>query len=115
VIGRRRLPRHSAGWPGCYVFNDPTVEVGTCRVIDISRMGAGIEVFGDTPLDPIGQYLSVDVACPTGGSVGIHLEGEVRNVALGETGGVRVGLEFIGISEADQAILTSLERMQVAW
>ena len=53
---RRRLPRHLADWPGTYHFDDhPEVGGGTCRVLDISRMGAGVVVFGNTPVDPLGQ------------------------------------------------------------
>ena len=53
---RRRLPRQLADWPGTYHFDDdPEVDDGACRVVDISRMGVGVEVFGNTPVDPIGH------------------------------------------------------------
>jgi hypothetical protein len=84
-------------------------------VVDVSRRGAGIEVYGDTPDDPIGRRLTVDVRGPAGGSIGIRMAGEVRNVAMGPTGSVRVGVEFIGLTDMEQAILDSLEQMQVAW
>jgi hypothetical protein len=113
---RRRLPRQAADWPGRYRFeDDPTIDEGACRVIDISRMGAGVEVFGDTPNDPIGSRLVVDVSGPAGGSIALQMAGQVRNVALGSQGGFRVGMEFVGLSDLEQAILDSLERMQVAW
>ncbi|MCI4370987.1 MAG: PilZ domain-containing protein [Thermoplasmata archaeon] len=113
---RRRLPRQPANWPGSYHFDDDAdIDGSSCCVVDVSRMGAGIEVYGDTPVDPIGRRLTVDVRGPAGGSIGIRMAGEVRNVALGGTGGVRMGVEFVGLSDIEQAILDSLEQMQVAW
>jgi hypothetical protein len=78
-------------------------------------MGSGIELFGDTPLDPLRHRLVIDVTEPTNASVGLRIEGEVRNVALGSSGGVRIGLEFGGLSADEQAILRSLEEMRLAW
>jgi hypothetical protein len=83
--------------------------------VDISRTGAGVFLLGDTPVDPIGHHLSVDVEGPAGGSIGIHFAGVVRNVALGRSESVRVGLEFVGLTPMELAILDSLEHMQVAW
>jgi hypothetical protein len=42
------------------------------------------------------------------------MEGQVRKVTLGSNGGVRVGVEFVGLTEMEQAILDSLEHTQVA-
>jgi len=115
---RRRLPRQPANWPGSYHFDDDVdvdVDEGSCCVVDVSRMGAGIEIYGDAPADPIGRRLTVDVRGPAGGSIGIRMAGDVRNVALSGTGGVRMGVEFVGLSDMEQAILDSLEQMQVAW
>ena len=113
---RRRLPRQLADWPGTYHFdNDAEVATDTCRVMDISRMGVGVEVYGDTPVDPIGHRLAADVRGPAGGSIGLHMEGRVRNVTLGSSGGVRLGIEFIGLTDIERAIVDSLEQMQIAW
>jgi hypothetical protein len=38
------------------------------------------------------------VPCP-GGSTGLRMEGVVRNVDGGRAGGVRLGIEFAGLSE----------------
>jgi hypothetical protein len=113
---RRRLPRQPADWPGRYHFEDvPDLLENTCRVVDISRVGAGIEVLGDTPLDPIGRRLIVDVEGPSNGSIWIHMEGIVRNASIRPSGRVRIGMEFVGLSEVERAILDALEQMQVAW
>jgi hypothetical protein len=78
-------------------------------------MGAGVEVFGDAPLDPLGRQLIADVRGPAGASMGLHIEGKVRNVSLGSSGGVRLGVEFVGLTDIEQAIVDSLEQMQIAW
>jgi hypothetical protein len=113
---RRRLPRQPADWPGRYHFEDvPDVLDNSCCVVDISRMGAGVEIFGDSPIDPIGRRVSIDVEGPSNGSIWIHMEGLVRNASSGPVGGVRIGIEFVGLSEVELAILDALEQMQVAW
>ena len=113
---RRRLPRQLADWPGTYHFdNDAEVATDTCRVMDISRMGVGVEVFGGTPIDPRGHRVTADIRGPAGGSIGLHMEGEVRNVGLGSSGGVRLGIEFVGLTDVEQSIVDSLEQMQIAW
>jgi hypothetical protein len=71
---------------------------GDCRIVDISEGGAGIEAFGDMPDDPVGSRLQVNVPCP-GGSTGLKMEGVVRNVDSGRSGGVRLGIEFAGLSD----------------
>jgi hypothetical protein len=78
-------------------------------------MGSGVELYGDTPLDPLHHRLVVDVGESAEGSVGLRIEGEVRNVTLGNSGGVRIGIEFGGLSADEQAILRSLEQMRLAW
>jgi hypothetical protein len=72
--------------------------VGDCRIVDISEGGAGIEAFGDMPDDPLGSRVQVNVPCP-GGSTGLKMEGVVRNVDGGRSGGVRLGIEFAGLSD----------------
>ena len=111
---RRRLPRQPADWPGTYEFAENVTAHGSCRVVDISRFGLGVELHSSTPVDPIGKRLVVDVRGPASGSVSIHMEGLVRNVSRGQ-GGVRVGVEFVGLSPVELAILDSLEQMQVGW
>jgi hypothetical protein len=103
-------------WQGTYTFvGDPAAREGRCSVVDISRMGTGVELFGDVPVDPIGKLLVVDVRGPAGGSIGIHIEGKVRNATTGSNGGARVGVEFVGLSDVEMSILDSLEQMQIAW
>lgn len=92
---RRRQRRRSVDWAGRFWFNDdPGAEMGACRVIDVSELGAGVELFGEMPLDLIGRLLAVRVPGPAGGSMGFHIAGIVRHVAPGRSGGVRLGIEF---------------------
>ncbi len=110
---RRRVPRVSTpGWSGTYSLQGDGRE---CRVIDISVLGVGIELLGDVPPDLIGHRLEVQVQAPVGESVSIHLTGTVKNTSPGPEGGIRVGLEFVNLSETEQAILKVMELMKVAW
>jgi hypothetical protein len=113
---RRRVPRTSAGWPGRYRFEqDPVNEWGECEVIDISLIGAGLELMGDVPPVPVGVRIVVEVATPAGSSVTLRLAGETRNVAPGSGGGIRVGIEFIDLSDTERSILDVLSQMRVVW
>lgn len=113
---RRRVPRTSAGWLGSYRFEDgPGLGEGRCRVLDISVMGAGVEVFDGAPQQPVGHRLAVDVQAWAGGSVSIGLIGVVRNARTGHAGGLRLGMEFVGLSETERSVLDALEMMQAFW
>jgi hypothetical protein len=113
---RRRVPRQGVGWPGTYTLEGVTApEPRECRVLDISVIGAGLEVFGPVPTELMGRRVDVEVKSPSGGSVTIRMAGEVRNVSPGPSGGVRVGIQFIGLSDTERSILQALDMMQVAW
>jgi PilZ domain len=110
---RRRVPRVSTpGWSGTYSIEGDGRE---CKVIDISVLGIGIELYGDVPQNLVGRRLDVQVQAPVGESVSIHLTGTVKNTGPGPEGGIRAGLEFVGLSETEQAILKVMELMKVAW
>jgi hypothetical protein len=113
---RRRVPRQSAGWSGRFKDEgDRFGDWGDCLVIDISVLGVGLELYGPVPRDLIGRRIAVEVQTPIGTSVSIRLAGEVRNTAPGPHGGVRVGMEFVGLTETERSILNALELMQIAW
>jgi hypothetical protein len=110
---RRRVPRMAtSGWLGTYTDDDAAHE---CRVIDISVLGLGLELLGDVPGDLIGHRLTIEVHAPVGDSVTLRLMGRVRNMSPGAEGSVRAGLEFVGLSETERAILSTMELMKVAW
>ena len=114
---RRRTPRvPTTGWLGKYVIEDaPGDESAECQVLDISAIGVGLELFGEVSADLIGRRLIVQVQSPVGDSVSIRLVGQVRNTGPGPEGGTRAGLEFVGLSETERAILNVMELMQIAW
>jgi PilZ domain len=114
---RRRVPRVAAdGWSGRYIIeDDPDSNWSDCRVLDISVIGVGLELFGDASFDLVGHRLVVQVQAPVGESVSLRLAGRVMNQSKGPQSGTRAGLEFVGLSEAERSILKVLEIMKVAW
>ncbi|HUZ09028.1 MAG TPA: PilZ domain-containing protein [Acidimicrobiales bacterium] len=113
---RRRIPRQAAGWSGKYkIESDRRAEWHDCLVIDMSILGVGLALYGAVPTDLVGEQLVVEVDTPIGTSVSIRLVGEVKYVTSVPQGGVRVGLEFVGLSPTERSILNALELMQVAW
>jgi hypothetical protein len=110
---QRRLPRQEADWPGLYEFEaGPS---GTCQVLDITILGAGLELFDASHEDFVGRRIAVEVQTPAGASITLRMMGEVRNVSMTTTGGTRVGIEFGDLSETERAILHVLEHMRVVW
>lgn len=113
---RRRIPREDAGWPGRYRFEgDARGEWGNCRVIDISLLGVGIELFGSVPSNAIGRRVTVEVETPAGASVLLQLAGVCRHTSPGREGGTRTGIEFTGLSETERSILEIMGHMQIVW
>ncbi|MGO9457498.1 MAG: PilZ domain-containing protein [Acidimicrobiales bacterium] len=113
---RRRLPRETAGWRGRYRFdNGPAHSSEECRILDLSLIGVGVEVFGALPEDAVGRHISVEVETPAGASVTLRLNGVVRNTGLGQEGGTRLGVEFTGLSETERAIIDVMGHMRIVW
>ncbi|HLG67189.1 MAG TPA: PilZ domain-containing protein [Acidimicrobiales bacterium] len=113
---RRRVPRQRVGWWGACTFDDdPSSGWAECQVIDLSLLGAGVEVIDARPKDPIGRPLTVAVHPPTSASVSLRLSGTITNATRGARGGVRLGMAFSNLSPMERSILDALELMQVAW
>lgn len=113
---RRRVPRQEAGWRAkCRLDDDLSVGWAECLVLDISVVGVGVEVSGPLPNDLIGRRIEIEVQPPVGSSVTIHILAEVRNTTPGRNGGVRIGMEFVDLSDTERSILDALEMMQVAF
>jgi hypothetical protein len=112
---QRRVPRQAVGWSGkCMFADDPAPLWAECQVLDISILGAGIEVFGPIGDDLIGREITAEVLT-SNGSVNIRLVGVVRGVSPGPQGGIRAAIEFSGLSDSERTILDALERMRVVW
>ncbi len=107
---RRRQHRQSANWAGsCHVEGDSALGWRDCRIIDISMVGLGITFQYPWPSKLPGCPISVELPA-FGDSVIIRLEGVIRN-ATPLDGVVRVGIEFVGLSEAEQSITAGLSVM----
>lgn len=104
--GARRVLRREVDWPTRY-----TLEGGRsggwrdCRVRDVSRDGAGVELFDITPEEARGHRVIVEVELPP---AVFRLVGEVRHVSAGIHGGVHVGLRFASLSAVERDMLDSL-------
>jgi len=103
---RRSLPRQFANWSGTYVIEaDPERRWRDCRVIDISSLGAGLELLDAPPEAMEGHRISVAV----------YLQGEIRNTRPTRGGQLRVGTQFIELSVEDRRYLTSLAGLGAHW
>lgn len=114
---RRRVPRVNAeNWPGKYVVDDdPSSGWHECQLIDLSLLGMGLEVFGPGATGLIGQRILVHVDVGEGKSIALRLAGVVRNANTGSSGGTRVGIEFIDLSEGEQSVLRMMEHLKIRW
>ena len=99
------------------VPSEPTPTSGgrIAGVVDISVLGAAVLV-GDAPMsDLAGKTLTVRVAPLTGGSVSLTFVGAVRNVTARVGTGMRIGIEFVGLSEMERSIMNALEVIEAVW
>jgi len=65
------------------------------------------------PSELVGRCLSVEVPAPTD-SLTIRLEGQIKNATTISSGTVRVGVEFVGLTEEERAIATVLDALTEA-
>ena len=115
---RRRVPRQRAGWVGKYFIEASDLEAWhECRVLDISVIGLGVELFGPVPIpeDLVGQRITVEAHTPAGASLSVRARGEVRNVGPGASHGTRVGIEFVDLTDVERSILDALVFMDALW
>ena len=109
---RRRAERQDAVWMGSCRFADEPPDVWRdCGVFDFSALGAGVDLRYPDSSNLVGRRLSVRL--PVGASMDIVLTGEVRNTKPGPDGIVRLGVEFVGLSETERSIVDLLERVGV--
>jgi PilZ domain len=111
-VERRRVPRQDVGWPGRYRIEG--VSHGrwrACRVIDLSPLGARLELSGVVPREVIGRHVAIEIQTPEGSSVSVRVAGAVRNVGPGSDGRLRIGIEFVSLSVEEQCVLDALAMM----
>ncbi len=108
MLERRRSPRQTSGWSGsCLIEDEHTEGWRECSVLDISPFGLGMTFSHDHPLGLVGRAVAVEFPAVSDW-VSIRLEGEIKNAALIRPGLIRASVEFVGLSEAEQAIATVL-------
>jgi hypothetical protein len=103
---RRLLPRQFTDWHGRYMIEgDPDERWRPCRVVDVSTLGAGLELFDVTPDEMAGQSIILSV----------DLRGEVKHAVEARSDGLRVGIQFDDLTEAESTYVKSLVRLQAHW
>jgi PilZ domain len=105
---RRRVERQSAVWMGtCRVEGESSHQWRDCGVFDFSTLGVGMDFRHPAPSDLAGRHISMRL--PVGESMDMTVTGQVRNVKPGPDGIVRVGIQFVGLSEEELYIVDLLE------
>ncbi len=108
---RRRVPRQATLWAAfCHIEGESPSGWRDCEVIDISQLGLGITFHHPQPWDLVGRRISVD-APAVGSSINLRLEGKIRNAAPATEDWVRVGIEFVGLTPAEEEISAVFSRM----
>jgi len=69
--------------------------------------GLGVTFIHPQPWELMNRRIFVDISA-IGEAVNIRLEGEIRDAAFTLEGDIRVGIEFVGLSEAELAITAVL-------
>jgi hypothetical protein len=101
---RRSLPRQFADWRGRYIL-DSDPHWRDCRVIDISAAGAGLELLGAPRQIAEGDRVYISV----------QLRAEIRNCRPTKLDRLRVGTQFVDLTDAERAYLASQEALAVHW
>lgn len=102
---RRSTPRQFTAWRGRYqLAGDPAHHWRECQIVDVSATGAGLLLASATPIEVRNRRLVLSMQMPA----------MVKNVTDGQPG-VRVGIEFLDISEDERAELQNMSRMGVRW
>ena len=71
----------------------------------MSSAGAGLELLDATAEEAFGQRIVLAV----------HLRGDIRNSRTGENGGVRAGIQFLDLTEAERTYLDALGQLHAVW
>jgi hypothetical protein len=104
---RRAVPRQPADWFGFFRFDDSDSDAWRCcRVVDISPLGAGLELFGVVSEDQMDGPITVS----------IELRGTPRNMTI-DAGAhsARVGVEFAELSESAKRYMKTLNGVRSRW
>jgi hypothetical protein len=108
---RRRRPRRAAAdWQGRYRFGGAT-GWRDCELVDVSDGGAGFQAYL-LPTDAL-PFADVELELTDRAESRpdpFRLAARVRHLARSEAGHVRVGVEFVGLSDLETQLLGMLFR-----
>jgi hypothetical protein len=103
---RRLLPRQFADWHGRYMIEDDPDECWRpCRVVDVSTLGAGLELFDTTTEEMADRSIILSV----------DLRGEVKHAVENRTDGIKVGIQFEDLTAVESDYVKSLVKLQALW
>jgi hypothetical protein len=103
---KRLLPRQFADWHGRYMIEDDPNECWRpCRVVDVSTLGAGLELFDVTAEEMAGKSIILSV----------DLKGEVKHTVAAREDGLRVGIQFEDLTSTESDYVKSLVKLQAHW
>jgi hypothetical protein len=96
---RRVIPRRVTDGRGKYMLvGDPEKRWRDCRVIDTSSAGAGLELFDASAEEIEGRHIIL----------ALQLKAEVRHTRLTPDKRLRVGVQFVELTDGEQMYLESL-------
>jgi hypothetical protein len=102
----RETLRRAFGEPARYMLEGSRGQSWrACRILDISRDGAGVELFGATTEEAQAHRVVLELEIPP---AVLRLRGDVRHARSGVNGGVHVGLHFTTLAALEQDLLDSL-------
>jgi hypothetical protein len=103
---RRAVDRQLAEWVGRYrVDGDPENRWRYCRIVDISSAGAALDLADANPEEIANREIVVEV----------FLRGDVRHSQLGDDEQVKVGVQFVDLSDNERSHLDQLRALRVGW
>jgi hypothetical protein len=102
----RQALRREVEWTARYLL-EGSRDAGwrECQILDISREGAGVELFNTTSEEARTHRVMLEVEISP---ALLRLTGEVRYVRPGMNAGQHVGLHFTGLSVLEQDLLGSI-------
>jgi PilZ domain len=92
----------------CQVEGELSDDWQACAVFDVSTLGVGLDLPHSGPSDLEGRRVWVHLEL--GPSVDMTVAGEVRNAESAPDGIVRAGIEFVGLTDTERAIVSVLEQ-----
>lgn len=102
---RRSSPRQFTAWRARYLLQGESAHHWRdCQVIDVSSTGAGLLVPGATPAQLAQRRLTLSLQFP----------GVVTNAMQSEAG-LRIGVEFLEVTEEEREQLRKMAQMGIRW